>query len=64
MHEKWQILGKSVWPNPPPFPDTYDEEIYNLKEWFKERTYWMDKNIDTLLDYGINNITIAGGFGP
>lgn len=46
---KWEILGKQVWPNPPPFANTYEEEIEKLTNWFFERTKWIDDNIDSLL---------------
>ncbi len=49
--EKWQILGKYVWPNPEPYAKTYLEEISNLKEWLIKRTKWIDENINTLLNY-------------
>ena len=29
--DKWIILGKCVWPNPKPYPETYEEEIKRLK---------------------------------
>jgi hypothetical protein len=47
-YEKWKILGKYVWPNPEPFPATYQEEISTLKTWLKNRLNWMDNNIKTL----------------
>ena len=47
--EKWDILGKYVWPNARPYAGTYEEEIEKLKNWFFERTKWIDENIDSLL---------------
>ena len=47
--DKWDILGKYVWPNARPYAATYEEEIEKLKNWFFERTRWIDKNIDSLL---------------
>jgi hypothetical protein len=40
-NEKWDTLGKYVWPNPV-FYDTYDEEINHLKEWYLNRMQWLD----------------------
>jgi len=47
--KKWDTLGKGVWPSCPPIPDTYEEEIEKLKNWFFKRTKWIDENIDYLL---------------
>jgi len=47
--KKWDTLGKGVWPSCPPIPGTYEEEIEKLKNWFFERTRWMDENIDFLM---------------
>jgi len=47
--DRWEILGKYVWPNPEPYAKTYEEEIKNLKKWFLDRTKWIDDNINTLL---------------
>jgi len=46
--EKWPILGFYVWPNPAPFPHSYEGEISNMKTWIFERIAWMDDNIDNL----------------
>jgi spore coat protein CotH len=48
---KWDILGKYVWPNPEPYANTYEEEIEKLKKWFFERTKWIDDNIESLINY-------------
>ena len=48
---KWDILGKYVWPNPEPYANTYEEEIEKLKEWFFNRTSWIDNNINSMIDY-------------
>lgn len=42
--EKWQILGKYIWPNDY-VGDTYQEEIAFLKNWLTTRLSWMDNNI-------------------
>jgi len=47
--DKWIILGKCVWPNPKPYPETYEEEIKRLKHWLNYRCKWIDENIDLLL---------------
>jgi spore coat protein CotH len=47
--DRWEILGKQVWPNPEPYAETYEEEIENFKNWFLDRTSWIDNNINTLL---------------
>ncbi len=40
--EKWNILGRYVWPNPEPIAQTYNEEITNMKLWIQDRLIWMD----------------------
>ena len=42
--KRWPILGNYVWPNPQPFAKTYEEEVYNLKQWLSGRLFWMDDN--------------------
>ena len=48
--EKWDIWGIYIWPNTSPHTESYEEEIEKLKDWFSDRTAWMDRNIDDLLD--------------
>ena len=43
--QRWPILGQYVWPNPQPLATTYDGEISYLKEWIKNRLFWIDYNI-------------------
>jgi len=50
--DKWEILGKQVWPNPAPYANTYEEEIEKIKNWFFKRTEWIDENIDSLPSQG------------
>jgi hypothetical protein len=38
---KWETLGKYVWPNPVVF-DTYTEEVAHLKTWYSQRMKWLD----------------------
>jgi hypothetical protein len=42
--DKWEILGKKIWPN---FfvGSTFEEEILFLKAWIINRLNWMDNNI-------------------
>jgi hypothetical protein len=42
---KWPILGTYVWPNPAPFPESYEEEINVLKSWLVNRLNWIDQNL-------------------
>ena len=42
---QWPILGIYVWPNPSPYPQSYTEEVNNLKKWFRNRLEWLDNNI-------------------
>lgn len=41
-YTKWEVLGTYVWPNPAPFPATYQEEIDHLKTWTQNRLAWLD----------------------
>lgn len=43
--QRWDILGKYVWPNPQPIAATYAEEIEYLKQWLHGRVNWMDYNL-------------------
>jgi hypothetical protein len=42
--QKWDILGKYVWPNYF-IGDSYEEEIEILKAWINDRLIWMDNTI-------------------
>ena len=44
--QKWPILGRYIWANPPPFPKTYEQEINRFKNWFEGRIKWIDDNIN------------------
>ena len=46
-NEKWDTLGRYVWPNPVVF-DTYEEEIDHLKDWFSNRMQWLDDTFKNL----------------
>ncbi|MBU2507163.1 MAG: T9SS type A sorting domain-containing protein [Bacteroidetes bacterium] len=42
--KKWNILGHYVWPNPV-ITGSYENEIFNLKNWVTARLKWIDENI-------------------
>lgn len=43
--QRWPILGQYVWPNPRPFPSSWQGEINELKNWLEARLQWIDANI-------------------
>ena len=45
--DKWNILGKNVWPNSF-VGNTYAEERDHLKSWIENRLRWMDESIGKL----------------
>jgi len=45
--DKWETLGKFVWPNPVIF-DTYNEEVTHLKTWYSQRMTWLDGALKNL----------------
>lgn len=47
--ERWDILGQYVWPNYPPYPETYEGELERLKTWIIDRTKWINDNIEELI---------------
>lgn len=46
--EKWDILGKYVWPNVSPYPTTYKGELERLKLWITNRIDWLGKHITNI----------------
>jgi len=42
--QRWQILGKYIWPNAF-IGQTYQEEIDYLKQFILDRIHWMDQNL-------------------
>jgi hypothetical protein len=52
---KWPILGIYVWPNPAPYPATYQGEINALKIWIHNRMAWLDSNIFGVCDFTSTN---------
>lgn len=43
--EKWDFIGEIIWIEPSPLPQSYEEEVSNMKSWITERLQWMDANI-------------------
>lgn len=46
--ERWPVLGREVWPNPTPVPETYADEIAALKTWLATRVEWLDASIGSV----------------
>lgn len=44
---RWPILGIYVWPNPV-WPNSYFQEVENLKKWITSRMQWLDEQIGLL----------------
>ncbi|MGK0391403.1 MAG: hypothetical protein ACI94Y_004168, partial [Maribacter sp.] len=43
---KWDnFIGESIWIEPDPIPQSYEEEIIYMKDWIDNRLVWMDANI-------------------
>ena len=42
---KFPILGVYVWPNPAPYPASFNAEIRSMKTWIYNRLLWMDSNM-------------------
>ena len=42
---RWPIIGISIWAEPQPIPQSYEEEITALKSWMTQRLTWLDNNI-------------------
>lgn len=61
---KWPILGVYIWPNPLPYPPTYQEEIDVLKTWMHDRLSWLDENMPGNCDesYGITENPVENVF--
>ncbi len=52
--QRWDILGKQVWPNHY-VGDTYNQEISYLKSWIKQRLTWIDSNISVPTGIMVNS---------
>ncbi|MBK7174793.1 MAG: CotH kinase family protein [Bacteroidales bacterium] len=58
----WPVLGIYLWPNPWPFPTTYQGEINNLKNWLHNRLAWLDANMPgTCYTTALENVNNAVG---
>ncbi len=43
---RWDdMIGEFIWYEPEPLPETYEEEIAQLKSWINLRLDWMDNNL-------------------
>lgn len=42
----WNIMGMTVWPNPEPPTQSFDDEILRLKSWMFVRKLWMDNQLN------------------
>jgi subtilisin-like proprotein convertase family protein len=59
----WPILGTYVWPNPAPFPTTYQGEIDELKNWIDVRWDWLNANMPgTMSGCNLSGIEPATGY--
>ncbi len=44
--EKWdEFIGESIWIEPQPIPQSYEEEISTMINWITNRLNWMDSNM-------------------
>ena len=44
--EKWDgFIGESIWIEPQPIPQSYEEEISTMINWITNRLNWMDNNM-------------------
>ena len=41
----WPTLGHYTWPDPYPWPTTWEEELNSFKSWLNHRLNWLDQNI-------------------
>ena len=59
--ETYPILGKYVWPNQE-WPNTYSQELNNLKDWIEGRLNWVDGEWGDVCEYvGTEDEIIIGG---
>ncbi len=45
---QWQVLGKYVPVNHPPYSKTFEEEVTKVKSWLAARADWLDAHMDQL----------------
>ncbi len=43
--QRWQILGRYVWPNPRPLPRSYEGEVKRLKKFLAGRAKWIEQSV-------------------
>lgn len=43
---RWNIIGKQIWPNPSPVPTSFADEVTALKNWISDRLYFLDNHLD------------------
>jgi subtilisin-like proprotein convertase family protein len=60
----WPILGVYVWPNPWPYPSTYEGEVAALKTWMHSRLTWLDTFMPgtCTTTFDINYAEVENGF--
>jgi hypothetical protein len=46
--DKWKILGKYIWPQTKPYPDTHAGEVEKLKEFYTARLNWLNSELNKL----------------
>ena len=46
FHQWDDFIGNTIWAEPEPIPQSYDEEIIYLKRWITQRIDWMDANLE------------------
>lgn len=54
--QKWDVLGRHVWPNNY-VGGSYSNEINYLKTWLRNRINWMDSQIQQIVDITLDNLT-------
>ena len=59
--QKWPVLGKYVWPNPPDYVNllTFDSEVAWLKNWITFRLAWLDAMLEYVIS-GVEDNDAAG----
>lgn len=55
--QKWNTMGRYIWPNPVPIATTYNEEITNTKTWILNRLHWIDDNLPNPNTVDVKDIT-------
>lgn len=55
--QKWNTMGRYIWPNPSPIPATYAEEISSMKTWITNRLDWLDGNLPNPQVAGLDDLS-------